>query len=70
MSTSFAHSVDALGDWRSALEGRVRELTRFLREHDLLDEPAADLLESLRHRLAGEKLVVASSPSSRAASRS
>lgn len=59
MSTSFAHSVDALGDWRSALEGRVRELTRFLREHDLLDEPAADLLESLRHRLAGEKLVVA-----------
>ena len=59
MSVSFAHSVDALGNWRSALESRVRELTRFLREHELLDQPNADLLESLRHRLAGEKLVVA-----------
>lgn len=59
MSVSFAHSVDAHGDWRGALEARVRELTRFLREHELLDEPAADLLESLRQRLSGEKLVVA-----------
>jgi hypothetical protein len=59
MSVSFAHSVDAHGDWRGALESRVRELTRFLREHELLDEPAADLLESLRQRLAGEKMVVA-----------
>ncbi|MBA3598633.1 MAG: dynamin family protein [Methylibium sp.] len=59
MSVSFAHSVDAHGDWRSALESRVRGLARFLREHELLDEPAADLLESLRQRLAGEKLVVA-----------
>ncbi|WP_428420250.1 dynamin family protein [Methylibium sp.] len=58
-SASFAHSVDALGHWRSALEARVRELSRFLREHELLDEPAADLLESLRQRLAGEKLIVA-----------
>lgn len=59
MSASFAHSVDALGDWRSALEDRVQALNRFLREHELLDEPAADLLESLRLRLSGEKLVVA-----------
>ncbi|HSV71826.1 MAG TPA: dynamin family protein [Methylibium sp.] len=59
MSASFAHHIDAHGGWRSALEGRVRELIRFLREHELLDAPAADLLESLRQRLAGEKLVVA-----------
>jgi hypothetical protein len=59
MSYSFAHRVDALGDWRLGLESRVRELGRFLREHDLLDEPTGDLLESLRQRLAGEKLVVA-----------
>ena len=58
-TASFAHSVDALGHWRSALEAQVRELARFLREHDLLDEPAGDLLESLRQRLAGEKLIVA-----------
>ncbi len=59
MSASFAHSVDALGHWRNELESRVRELTRFLRDHELLDDPAADVLESLRQRLAGEKLVVA-----------
>lgn len=59
MSVSFAHSVDALGHWRSTLEARVRDLTRFLHEHDLLDEPNEALLESLRHRLSGEKLVVA-----------
>jgi len=58
-SASFAHSVDTLGHWRSALESRVRELARFLREHELLDEPATGLLESLRQRLAGEKLIVA-----------
>ena len=59
MSHSFAHSVDALGDWRHGLESHVRELGRYLREHELLDEAAADLLESLRRRLADEKLVVA-----------
>jgi len=59
MSESFASHIDAHGGWRSALESRVRELTRFLREHELLDIPAADLLESLRQRLAGEKMVVA-----------
>jgi len=59
MSESFASHIDAHGGWRSALERRVRELTRFLREHELLDIPAADLLESLRQRLAGEKMVVA-----------
>lgn len=59
MSHSLAHRVDALGDWRHGLESRVREFGRYLREHELLDEPAADLLESLRRRLADEKLVVA-----------
>ncbi len=59
MSASFAQSVDALGHWRGALESRVRDFTRFLREHELLDEPSADLLETLHQRIAGEKLVVA-----------
>ena len=59
MSLSLAHRVDALGDWRLGLESRVRELSRFLREHELLDEPTGELLESLRQRLAGEKVVVA-----------
>jgi hypothetical protein len=59
MPASFARSFDALGSWRFALESQVRDLTQFLREHELLDEPASDLLEALRHRLSGEKLIVA-----------
>jgi len=55
----FVRSLDALGRWRAALEERVRDLARFLGEHGLLDENAEGLLDSLRQRLAGEKLVVA-----------
>ena len=55
----FVRSLDAMGNWRAELEERVRDLVRFLREHALLDESAHDLLDSLRQRLAGEKLVVA-----------
>ncbi|RZT95049.1 dynamin family protein [Rivibacter subsaxonicus] len=59
MTASFARSFDALGGWRSSLESRVREVARFLREHDLLDGPIADQLESLRARFSDDKLVVA-----------
>ncbi|PXW94139.1 dynamin family protein [Sphaerotilus hippei] len=55
----FVRSLDAMGTWRGRLEESVRELVRFLREQGLLDEAAGDLLDSLRQRLAGEKLVVA-----------
>ncbi|MEO0003449.1 MAG: hypothetical protein RLZZ22_1141, partial [Pseudomonadota bacterium] len=55
----FVRSLDALGVWRATLEERVRDLVRFLREQSLLDEAAGNLLDSLRERLAGEKLVVA-----------
>lgn len=55
----FVRSLDALGFWRATLEERVRDLVRYLREQSLLDEAASDLLDSLRQRLAGEKLVVA-----------
>lgn len=59
MPASFARSFDALSGWRTAVESRVRELTRFLREQDLLDTPTADQLEALRGRFAEDKLVVA-----------
>ncbi|MET0210537.1 MAG: dynamin family protein, partial [Burkholderiaceae bacterium] len=59
MSASFAESVDAHGQWRSAMEAQVRELAQFLAQHDLLEDDEAETLESLRQRLAGEKLVVA-----------
>lgn len=59
MAQSFAHKLDALGAWRSGLETQFQELARFLFDHDLLDEPASELLDSVRQRLSGDRLVVA-----------
>lgn len=59
MVPSFANKLDALGAWRADLESRLGELSRFLFDHDLLDQPASELLDSLTLRLASEKLVVA-----------
>ena len=59
MTASFARSFDALGGWRASIEARVREVARFLRDHELLDAPTTDQLESLRVRFADDKLVVA-----------
>lgn len=58
-STSFVQSLDHHGAWRHELHERVRALGRFLREHELLDESAGELLDALRLRLGGEKLIVA-----------
>ncbi|MCW7537487.1 dynamin family protein [Aquabacterium sp. A7-Y] len=59
MAPSFANKLDALSAWRTGLESRLKELSRFLFDHDLLDQPASELLDALTQRLAGEKLVVA-----------
>jgi hypothetical protein len=56
---SFALKLDRLGLWRAELEAQLQDLSRFLFEHDLLDEPAAELLESLQSRLSRDRLVVA-----------
>lgn len=59
MHASFAGSLDALGQWRSAVEAHVVDLWRFLGDQELLDAPTSDRLDALRQRLASEKLVVA-----------
>ena len=59
MTETFVRSLDALGAWRLTLDGRVRELGRWLREQDLADQAVADAFDALRQRLAGEKLTVA-----------
>ena len=59
MALSFATSLDALGKWRMALARRVDNLTKFLAEHELIEDDAAGQLASLRERLCNEKLVVA-----------
>jgi hypothetical protein len=55
----FVRSLDALGRWRVALDDRLRDLLRFMGEHKLTDEGAGELVENVRRRLSGEKLVLA-----------
>jgi len=59
MPSSFASSVDELGQWRLAIGRRLDELGRFLSEYDLADPAASESLDALRRSLVGEKLVVA-----------
>ena len=59
MTSSFAHSLDALSEWRSALTRRVDELARFLADHELIDGAGTAQVASLRARLSTDKLVVA-----------
>ena len=56
---TFASHLDALGQWRADTDARLAALVRFAREHDLLDDASAEWFEAMRHRLSGEKLMVA-----------
>ena len=59
MMPTFASHLDALGQWRAATDAKLAALARFAREHDLLDDSSAEWFEAMRHRLSGEKLMVA-----------
>ena len=59
MMPTFASHLDALGQWRADTDAKLASLARFAREHDLLDEASAEWFEAMRHRLSGEKLMVA-----------
>jgi Dynamin family len=59
MASSFASSLDELSQWRLVLGQRLDEYSRFLGEHDVADPAAHESLDTLRRRMAGEKLIVA-----------
>ncbi|HEX5356568.1 MAG TPA: dynamin family protein [Aquabacterium sp.] len=59
MMPTFASHLDALGQWRADTDAKLAALARFAREHDLLDDASAEWFEAMRHRLSGEKLMVA-----------
>jgi hypothetical protein len=54
-----APGLDALADWRMALERDLEALEKFLSEADLLAPSAAAVSQALRQRLSTDKLVVA-----------
>ena len=59
MELSLAGQLDALAVWRRGLDRQASDLSRFLLEHDLLDEGCERKLTALRERLASDRLCVA-----------
>lgn len=59
MASSFASSLDALGQWRAALGRRLDDYIRYLGAHDLVDAAASEALGTLRRGLIHERMVVA-----------
>ena len=59
MSTTLFRDLDSLADWRRAIDRRVDQFSRLLADHDVLDADGAALVQTLRQRLASDRLVVA-----------
>jgi hypothetical protein len=56
---TFAGQLDALADWRTALDRRSAEWARFLADNELADDAGAQALDALRQRLQSDHLIVA-----------
>ena len=59
MELSLAGQLDALAVWRRGLDRQAAELSRYLLDHDLLDETSERRLVTLRERLDSDRLCVA-----------
>ena len=59
MATALQTSLDALSGWRRGLDRGLDQLASMLAEHALLDSESQALADSLRQRLASDRLVVA-----------
>jgi hypothetical protein len=59
MQPTFAGQLDALADWRAALDRRSAEWARFLADNELADEAGMQSLDALRQRLQSDHLIVA-----------
>ena len=59
MELTLAGQLDALAVWRRGLDRQAAELSRFLLDHDLLDDASERNLAALRERLASDRLCVA-----------
>ncbi|KAB2873306.1 MAG: dynamin family protein, partial [Burkholderiaceae bacterium] len=59
MISTLARRLDALADWRRALDRAVEQYAEFLSDHDLRDAAAGAQIDALRQRLASDRLVLA-----------
>jgi hypothetical protein len=56
---SLAGQLDALAEWRRALDRQAEDLARFLQSHELGDDTGKRQLGALRERLASDRLCLA-----------
>ncbi|MBE7417357.1 MAG: dynamin family protein [Ideonella sp.] len=59
MTSILARRLDALADWRRALDRAVEQFAAFLGDHELRDTAAGAKIDALRQRLASDRLVLA-----------
>lgn len=59
MELSLASQLDALAVWRRDLDRRAADLSRFLVDHNLLDDASQRSIGALRERLVSDRLCVA-----------
>jgi hypothetical protein len=59
MTSTLARRLDALADWRRALDRAVEQFAGFLADHELRDSNATSQVDALRQRLASDRLVLA-----------
>jgi len=59
MPSTLSRDLDALAEWRRAIDRRVEQFGLLLSDHDVLDEPGQVQVATLRRRLATDRLVLA-----------
>jgi hypothetical protein len=59
MTSTLARRLDALADWRRALDRAVEQFAAFLADHELRDSGSTVQVDALRQRLASDRLVLA-----------
>ena len=59
MQSSIANTLDTLASWRAELDRGAAGFARFLADHELVDDSAEHVLQTLRERLASDKVVLA-----------
>jgi len=59
MKNTLVQQLDVLSAWRRALDRRVRSVSQFMAENELLDAVAGGSLDALHHKLGADRLVLA-----------
>ncbi len=59
MQSSIVSRLDELAAWRADMDRSATSLSRFLLDHELVDEPQTAALATLRERLSTDRLVLA-----------